>query len=77
MRDKIKQDILSCLEQDTSNFGITVKDIALKIDYRDIRIVQDLVQELYSEGKIIEKSYSAGHNKKYKVSKTGQDLLGN
>jgi hypothetical protein len=76
MRDKIKQDILTCLQKDLSNSGLSVDDIASKIGSQNIHLIKDLVQELFSEGKLIESSHSTKSYKKYKVQKPGQDLLG-
>jgi hypothetical protein len=76
MRDKIKQEILNCLQKETGDSGLSVDDIASKIGSRDIHLVKDIVQELFSESRLIESSHSVKSYKKYKVQKPGQDLLG-
>ncbi|HKJ82189.1 MAG TPA: hypothetical protein VJ954_09205 [Ignavibacteriaceae bacterium] len=76
MRDKIKQDILTCLQKDLSNSGLSVDDIASKIGSQNIHLIKDLVQELFSEGKLIEKAHTIKPDKRYKVQKLGQELLG-
>jgi len=76
MRNNIKQDILSCLQQEMDNSGLSVKDIALKIDCQDFRLIEDIVRKLFEEGTLIESGHTARHYKKYKIQKPGQDLLG-
>jgi|WetSurMetagenome_2_1015567.scaffolds.fasta_scaffold00004_23 hypothetical protein len=73
----IKHKILNCLQEDSGSSGLSIDDIATKIDNKDISIIKDLVQELFSEGKLIESSHSTKSYKKYRVEKPGQDLLGN
>lgn len=76
MRDKIKQEILNCLQKETGDSGLSVDDIASKIGSRDIPLVKDIVQDLFSEGILIESGHTVKPFKKYKVQKPGQDLLG-
>jgi hypothetical protein len=76
MRDKIKQKIRDCLQKETGDSGLSVDDIASKIGSQDIRLVKDLVKELFSESILIESSHTVKPFKKYRVQKSGQDLLG-
>ncbi len=76
MRDKIKQEILNCLQKETGSSGLSVDDIASKIGSQNITLVKNLVQELFSEGKLIESGHTVKSYKKYMVQKSGQDLLG-
>jgi molecular chaperone DnaK (HSP70) len=76
MRDKIKQKIMDCLQKENGDSGLSIDDIALKIGSQDIPLVKDIVQELFSESRLIESSHAVKPYKKYKVQKQGQDLLG-
>jgi hypothetical protein len=76
MRYKIKQEILNCLQKETGDSGLSADDIASKIGSQNIPLVKDLVRELFSEGKLIESGHTVKSYKKYKVQKSGQDLLG-
>jgi len=76
MKDTIKHKILNCLQVDSGSSGLSIDDIASKIDSKDISLIKDLVHELFSEGKLIESGHTTKSYKKYKVQKPGQDLLG-
>jgi len=75
MSDKIKQEILSCLQQDFSDAGLSIEAIASKIGSRDIRLIKITAKKLFEEGTLIESGHNNKH-KRYKLQKLGQDLLG-
>ena len=72
----LKQKIINFLDNDTSKFGLTPEEISIGINHSNTAIVKNTLQELASEGIIIQKSYATPDVIRYKIQKPGQDFIG-